>query len=133
LTVVVGIGGTPTPHGIHLLRGVEAMMKVGSAKITNENKWLFLANGYWIIAFSWILAPAMLLFVLTTSLWTIVVGRSPFDGQQMALAYPKWEAVGIILLIFAPVALLLFFLGRFGKRYVATVKAGKLPWPWPAN
>jgi len=109
------------------------MMKIGSAKVTDENRWLFLVVEYWAIILSWVLAPIMLLLVLSISLWTIVVGRFPLDRQQMVLHYTKWESVAILFLIFFPAALLFYFLGRFGTRYVSTVRAGKLPWPWPPN
>lgn len=103
------------------------------SEVTDKNKWLFLANGYWIIVFSWFLAPAALLFVFVASVWTIVVGQSPLDGQSLVLNYPKWQAVALLLLIFAPTFLLLYFVGRFGRRYVARVRAGQLPWPWSSK
>lgn len=102
-----------------------------SGRATGRNRWLFLATGYWFIIFCWVLAPAMQVFVVSRSAFTIVTGKTPFDGHSVPLTHPIWQSLGFLLLVSLPVAGLLYFLGRFGVRYVATVKAGQLPWSSP--
>jgi hypothetical protein len=108
------------------------MAKVGSGKMTPELRRLLLINGYAIVVFSWGLMPAMWVFLLVTFLRMIIDGSS-IDGQPVVFAYPRWEGAAGILVMLLLVAALFYFMGRFGMRYVATVKAGKLPWPWPSD
>lgn len=104
-----------------------------SARVTGRNRFQFVAIGYGFIIFSWILAPAILVFVASTSAFTTFTGQDPFDGSAVPLTQPRWESLGSLLLACLSAAGLLYSVGRFGARYVATVKAGQRPWPWPSE
>jgi hypothetical protein len=108
------------------------MIRGSSDKMTPELRRLLLINGYAIVVFSWVLMPAMWVFLFVTFLRMIIDGSS-IDGQPVVFAYPRWEGATGILIMLLLAAALFYFVGRFGMRYVATVKAGKRPWPWPSD